>query len=417
MELGLRAFGKELADVVNRTSPPTGIMLSAMRGSTARHICNCRAGFTTEAFAAPIYLVQAPGDNSITIIKNGEANLGDLYGLDRLLLEASANATSTANSTISEGRSSTSGGLEATDGRLEVAIDVGANIGFFTIALSRLLPRAVVVALEPSPTTFFYLRWNLWLNRVPLLHHWPRDHEYHASAAEEDKSSIIIPKVRGGGRSDHGGGESSGSDSGGGGSDGGGSGDSGGGGGEIGGDESGGGDNSRGGSGGGVLAFNRLASRSNASYTFYYHPTLRSQFSYAVDDDAPDSAARHDELRSRHDMNVTWHTQRMQSIDLLTLLRERRVSSIRFLKFDCEGSEYSLLSAWNASGWLSDTRRVQLLGGELHQYHSVSSARQGENATHRHEVDATHRYEVRTVIHALISRGCRIVKSTTIAKC
>ncbi len=45
-------------------------------------------------------------------------------------------------------------------------LDVGANIGFYTISLARQVPSATVVAFEPVPATFAYLRENLELNGV-----------------------------------------------------------------------------------------------------------------------------------------------------------------------------------------------------------------------------------------------------------
>jgi FkbM family methyltransferase len=47
-------------------------------------------------------------------------------------------------------------------------VDMGANYGVVSIATYLKFPgllRAVVV--EPIPSTYFFLRWNLWLNRVP----------------------------------------------------------------------------------------------------------------------------------------------------------------------------------------------------------------------------------------------------------
>ena len=48
-------------------------------------------------------------------------------------------------------------------------IDLGANIGDTSIQLHKLNPTANIVALEPVPITYFYLRWNLMVNKVPLL--------------------------------------------------------------------------------------------------------------------------------------------------------------------------------------------------------------------------------------------------------
>ena len=47
-------------------------------------------------------------------------------------------------------------------------VDVGANIGAFCIAASRLYPQAQIICAEPSPETYFLLQWNLAENHVPL---------------------------------------------------------------------------------------------------------------------------------------------------------------------------------------------------------------------------------------------------------
>ncbi|HET7489712.1 MAG TPA: FkbM family methyltransferase [Acidimicrobiales bacterium] len=47
-----------------------------------------------------------------------------------------------------------------------VALDVGANIGPVTLAMSRLCPRGRVFALEPAPSNYAYLRANLAANRA-----------------------------------------------------------------------------------------------------------------------------------------------------------------------------------------------------------------------------------------------------------
>lgn len=51
-----------------------------------------------------------------------------------------------------------------------VVIDVGANIGDTTITAAKLLPGMQVIAAEPVPDTFFYMCYNLFLNKVPILH-------------------------------------------------------------------------------------------------------------------------------------------------------------------------------------------------------------------------------------------------------
>jgi FkbM family methyltransferase len=45
-------------------------------------------------------------------------------------------------------------------------LDVGANIGYFTILAHRAAPQISVDAVEPHPETVKLLRWNAWLNGV-----------------------------------------------------------------------------------------------------------------------------------------------------------------------------------------------------------------------------------------------------------
>lgn len=49
-------------------------------------------------------------------------------------------------------------------------IDIGSNYGAVSIAAFKMYPRMLrAVAVEPIPSTFFFLRWNMWLNGVPAL--------------------------------------------------------------------------------------------------------------------------------------------------------------------------------------------------------------------------------------------------------
>ena len=50
-----------------------------------------------------------------------------------------------------------------------VVVDVGANLGYFTLTVAKLYPGMRVLAIEPTPPTFFFLVLNLQLNRVRLL--------------------------------------------------------------------------------------------------------------------------------------------------------------------------------------------------------------------------------------------------------
>lgn len=49
-------------------------------------------------------------------------------------------------------------------------LDIGGNLGRVSITAFKQLPRKMrIVVAEPVPTTYFLLRWNLWLNKVPEL--------------------------------------------------------------------------------------------------------------------------------------------------------------------------------------------------------------------------------------------------------
>tara|TARA_B110001452_G_C15188608_1_gene412754 strand:+ start:698 stop:979 length:282 start_codon:yes stop_codon:yes gene_type:complete len=52
----------------------------------------------------------------------------------------------------------------ATEG--DLVIDIGANLGDFSIAASKIFPSSLVIAIEPNPITYFFLLWNLHLNGV-----------------------------------------------------------------------------------------------------------------------------------------------------------------------------------------------------------------------------------------------------------
>ena len=58
--------------------------------------------------------------------------------------------------------------FEAAENASAIAIDLGANIGDSTIQMWRRGLR-VIAAFEPMPLTYFYLRWNLAANGIPLL--------------------------------------------------------------------------------------------------------------------------------------------------------------------------------------------------------------------------------------------------------
>ena len=50
-----------------------------------------------------------------------------------------------------------------------VVVDVGANVGDFALTVAKLRPAMRVIAIEPVPSTYFFLRLNLELNGIPYL--------------------------------------------------------------------------------------------------------------------------------------------------------------------------------------------------------------------------------------------------------
>eukprot|EP00928_Gymnodinium_smaydae_P066131 TRINITY_DN49190_c0_g1_i1.p1 TRINITY_DN49190_c0_g1~~TRINITY_DN49190_c0_g1_i1.p1 ORF type:complete len:314 (+),score=40.50 TRINITY_DN49190_c0_g1_i1:26-967(+) len=48
-------------------------------------------------------------------------------------------------------------------------MDVGANLGTFSLAAHAVNPKLKIIALEPMPITYLFLRWNLEANGVPSL--------------------------------------------------------------------------------------------------------------------------------------------------------------------------------------------------------------------------------------------------------
>jgi len=68
----------------------------------------------------------------------------------------------------------------------DIAIDVGANIGYTTAALSKFVgPYGKVLAFEPSPTTFSFLTRNLQLNKCQNVT------AYQVALAEKDNVGLL----------------------------------------------------------------------------------------------------------------------------------------------------------------------------------------------------------------------------------
>lgn len=59
---------------------------------------------------------------------------------------------------------------QLSNGGMMSMIDIGGNYGRVTIAAFKLHPANLrIVTVEPVPSTYFLLRWNLWLNGVPEI--------------------------------------------------------------------------------------------------------------------------------------------------------------------------------------------------------------------------------------------------------
>ena len=91
-------------------------------------------------FGTNILFVGAKGDDSTAMLKH-EFESSDNYGLNRI---------------------SKSG--------LGLMVDIGANIGAISIYASKRNPEWHIYSFEPIPTTYFYLRYNMFMNNITALH-------------------------------------------------------------------------------------------------------------------------------------------------------------------------------------------------------------------------------------------------------
>jgi len=60
-------------------------------------------------------------------------------------------------------------GLQSITTHEPLILDVGGNIGFLSIVVQKKHPASQVVVFEPNPTTYFFLRVNLWLNGIHVI--------------------------------------------------------------------------------------------------------------------------------------------------------------------------------------------------------------------------------------------------------
>lgn len=62
------------------------------------------------------------------------------------------------------------GDIKTDDNGMLNMVDIGGNLGRVSIAAFKLQPKKMrILVVEPAPITYFLLRWNLWLNKVPTL--------------------------------------------------------------------------------------------------------------------------------------------------------------------------------------------------------------------------------------------------------
>jgi len=68
------------------------------------------------------------------------------------------------------------GAAAASTVRAPVVVDIGANLGSFTLSAYLANPGLRILALEPMPVTFMFLKWNLLSNDIPEI----TEQEFHA---------------------------------------------------------------------------------------------------------------------------------------------------------------------------------------------------------------------------------------------
>mmetsp|Transcript_3404 Transcript_3404/g.6683 ORF Transcript_3404/g.6683 Transcript_3404/m.6683 type:complete len:353 (+) Transcript_3404:97-1155(+) len=96
-------------------------------------------------------------DDDAAVRFGGDGENGEEYGLDSLL-----SVENDVEAAFEKRRDEGTGMINM--------IDMGGNLGVITIAVFKRYPGIVrCVAVEPVPTTYFYMELNFWLNNVPKL--------------------------------------------------------------------------------------------------------------------------------------------------------------------------------------------------------------------------------------------------------
>jgi len=110
---------------------------------------------------------------------------------------------------------------------------------------------------------------------------------------------------------------------------------------------------------GGVLPLNKVADGEDVF--FFWGPTMTMNALAMTGRELE----RHGDPRSRFTYAAAWTKSQVAAFDLPRFLYKHEVNKIRFMKVDCEGCEYRVLSSWASHGWLS-REKLDFISGEMH---------------------------------------------------
>lgn len=170
--------------------------------------------------------------------------------------------------------------------RSHVAVDVGSNLGDFAIALYKKDPSMRILALEPMPHTYTFLRWNLMSNRVPLL---SADAFFNRHGGEDGGESAVM-------------------------------------------------------GGGGVLALNMAVTSDGRNVSIEYSPHLSG---FGTTSASTQSRTGPPPRTSMVSNTPDVERRTIGSLHLARWLAERRIHKLDFLKIDCEGCEHEVVPSFD----------------------------------------------------------------------
>ena len=246
-------------------------------------------------------LRSAPGDN--TLQRLGSEFSGDNYGLGRLSSDRACAAS--------------------------VVVDCGANIGSFAIAAWLTNRDTRVVALEPMPVTYIFLRWNLLLNHVPTLGVSAGSPLPSLSSPLPTQAGVLplLAPATADGRPVS-------------------------------------------------LEYSPTVSQNGITDASFQHGTLPKNSDYDVQSPGDSNYIRQ--------ANTFRRTRRVASVDLAAWLQERRVpyrTPLCFLKLDCEGCEHEVVPRLNRTSVLKKARHVAAEVHECLSTHACQYSRLHVSAT------------------------------------